>query len=352
MKKPKVSIIVPVYKTEKYLARCLKSLQEQTLTEIEIILVDDGSPDNCPELCDKAADEDKRIKVVHKTNAGAGMARNSGIDNAGGEYIGFVDSDDYVKKNMFEELYNAAEKYKAQLVISGMCFVGGNVFKNSGGYTENVYFKDYTLFETQEDIKQLLLGTTGALPHEPQDSRYGTSVWKNLYKKDVIEKNNIRFLSERKILSEDLLFVMDYIRNTERAVGVPAAYYYYCRNDESLSKAYDADRMGSFAVFLNELENRLKVSMPRTEYKIYFDRMAQAYVRVWCSQVIMYAQENGETYLELRKKLKDICTKKEIAISLKDYPWYKLPPKQAIFAFFVKHRLYFMQKLAVTMRSR
>ena len=90
-----------------------------------------------------------------------------------------------------------------------MCFVGGNVFKDNGGYTENVYFKDYTLFETREDIKQLLLGTAGALPHEPRDSRYGTGVWKNLYKKDVIEKNNIRFLSERKILSEDLLFVMD-----------------------------------------------------------------------------------------------------------------------------------------------
>ena len=91
MERPKVSIVVPIYKTEKYLNRCLQSLKEQTLNEIEIILVDDDSPDRCPEICDKAAAEDTRIKVIHKTNEGAGMAKNSGIESATGEYIGFID---------------------------------------------------------------------------------------------------------------------------------------------------------------------------------------------------------------------------------------------------------------------
>ena len=91
--KPKVSIIVPVYNVEKYLARCMESLLNQTLTEIEIILVDDGSPDNCPQMCDEYAKRDSRVKVIHKSNAGLGYARNSGLDVAIGEYIAFVELD-------------------------------------------------------------------------------------------------------------------------------------------------------------------------------------------------------------------------------------------------------------------
>lgn len=91
--KPKVSIIVPVYNVEKYLARCMESLLNQTLTEIEIILVDDGSPDNCPQMCDEYARRDSRVKVIHKSNAGLGYARNSGLDVAIGEYIAFVELD-------------------------------------------------------------------------------------------------------------------------------------------------------------------------------------------------------------------------------------------------------------------
>ena len=102
-----VSIIVPVYKVEKYLARCVESLINQTLKNIEIILVDDGSPDNCPALCDKWAEKDERIKVIHKENAGLGFARNSGMEIAEGRFIGFVDSDDYVKNDMFEQIGRA-----------------------------------------------------------------------------------------------------------------------------------------------------------------------------------------------------------------------------------------------------
>ena len=99
--KPKVSIIVPVYNVEKYLVRCMESLLNQTLKEIEIILVDDGSPDNCPQMCDEYARRDSRVKVIHKSNAGLGYARNSGLDVAVGEYIAFVDSDDYVDTSMY-----------------------------------------------------------------------------------------------------------------------------------------------------------------------------------------------------------------------------------------------------------
>ena len=138
MKNIKVSIIVPVYKTEKYLKRCLDSLLNQTLEDIEIILVDDGSPDSAPALCDNAAKTDGRIKVIHKKNEGLGMARNTGIDAACGKYIGFVDSDDFVKTNMYEYLYNTAVRHNADLIISGTCYVGGNIFGKENEYKEEV----------------------------------------------------------------------------------------------------------------------------------------------------------------------------------------------------------------------
>ncbi len=349
---PKVSVIVPVYKTEKYLKRCIDSLRRQTLNEIEIILVDDDSPDGCPKLCDDYAKEDSRIKVIHKENAGPGIARNAGLDISSGEYVGFVDSDDYVDENMFEKLYDAAKKNDAQLVLSGVCFVGGIMFKKDGEYTEKDYFKENELFETKNDIEKLMLGIAGALPEEPDDSRYGTSVWKNLYKRDVIENNGIKFLSERKILTEDALFNIDFVKHIKRAVGIRGAYYNYCRNGESISKSYDRNRLDKSIVFLNEVEKRIMNDIPKDRYKIYLDRLAQALGRVLCSQEIMYASENKTGYFTLKKKLKEICTTKEIADSLKNYPWYKLPPKQAVFAFAMKYRLYFLQRILVYARSR
>ena len=115
--KPKVSIIVPVYNVEKYLDRCMESLLNQTLKDIEIILVDDGSPDNCPQMCDDYAKTDSRVKVVHKANAGLGYARNSGLDVASGEYVAFVDSDDYVDTKIYESLLLEAENSGADVVF-------------------------------------------------------------------------------------------------------------------------------------------------------------------------------------------------------------------------------------------
>lgn len=101
---PKVSIVVPIYNVESYLERCIQALLNQTLKDIEIILIDDGSPDHCPQICNEYAQKDSRIKVIHKKNAGLGYARNSGLEIARGKYLAFVDSDDYVEANMYLSL--------------------------------------------------------------------------------------------------------------------------------------------------------------------------------------------------------------------------------------------------------
>ena len=108
---PKLSIIVPVYKVERYIERCISSLRNQTLTDIEIILVDDGSPDLCPQLCDEYAQKDSRIKVIHKANAGLGYARNSGLEIATGEYVAFVDSDDWLTEKYLEILLQKSSRF-------------------------------------------------------------------------------------------------------------------------------------------------------------------------------------------------------------------------------------------------
>lgn len=120
MADPLISVIVPVYKVEPYLRRCVDSILAQTLSDIEIILVDDGSPDGCPAICDSYALLDSRVKAIHKENGGLGSARNAGLDIASGRFIGFVDSDDYVSPGMFDTLYNALIKENADVCICSM----------------------------------------------------------------------------------------------------------------------------------------------------------------------------------------------------------------------------------------
>lgn len=110
---PEISIIVPIYKTESYLERCINSILNQSFTDFELILVDDGSPDSCPQICDAWAKKDKRICVIHKENGGLSSARNAGIYITRGNYIGFVDSDDWIAPDMYEMLYNSATKHNA-----------------------------------------------------------------------------------------------------------------------------------------------------------------------------------------------------------------------------------------------
>ena len=116
MSKPLLSIIVPVYNVEKYIERCIKSILNQSFTNFELILVDDGSPDNCGKICDEYKKKDSRIKVIHKKNGGLSDARNAGLNIATGKYIGFVDSDDIIHPQMYEKLFNCINKYNSDIV--------------------------------------------------------------------------------------------------------------------------------------------------------------------------------------------------------------------------------------------
>lgn len=225
---PKVSIIIPCYNVEKYLKRCLLSIVKQTLKEIEIILVDDGSTDNTSMLCDEWAKKDSRIKVIHKQNEGLGYARNSGLNLAQGEYIAFVDSDDYVDINMYEQLYNSSERGKYDAIFCGL---RQEIAPQS--YIQVQDFDNITIFK-EEQMSRLALSFLHKTELTPY-SRLFMSVWHGIYKRELIETLHLRFYSEREILSEDLPFQITFFKNSRNILFIPNCLYTYCLNTSSLS---------------------------------------------------------------------------------------------------------------------
>lgn len=251
----KISIIVPIYNVEKYLDRCVQSLLNQTLKNIEIILVDDGSPDKCPQMCDDYAQKDTRIKVIHKTNAGLGFARNSGLEIATGEYVAFVDSDDYVDTTMYEKLYNETINYKYDIVYCG--FVVEN--KDKSTFSENT--KNRTLYKNKEII-ELCRNMIACNPKEKKERTESMAVWHGIYKKEIINRNNIKFESERDILSEDIVFDASFLPLCKSIRNIPDSLYIHCYNNESLSKTFNEKKIiMNISLFkrLNEITSTYKL---------------------------------------------------------------------------------------------
>ena len=175
--RPKVSIVFPIYNNEKYLEKCIRSVMEQSLKEIEMILVDDGSKDSAPEICDKLAAEDSRIIVIHKKNEGSAAGRNLGIEMSKGEYIAFVESDDKVDPEMYTKLYQYALDTDADVIKCGFNFCEGEKRE------EATYF--YDIAEQ---------GQVFTAVEKPDILMYHASIWAGLYKASFIKDNNIRFV--------------------------------------------------------------------------------------------------------------------------------------------------------------
>ena len=246
----KVSIIIPIYNVEKYLDRCMESLLNQTLKDIEIIMVDDGSPDNCPQMCDDYAKQDSRVKVVHKKNAGLGFARNSGLDIATGEYVAFVDSDDYVGLNMYKTLYDRAEADKCDAVFCG--------FKKEFSPNRFIECKEcdtYTEYSSDK-MNELVLDFIAAPPHCKSEYIHDMSVWHSIYKRSLIEENNIRFISERDYVSEDIPFQIDFLKCCKKVGFIPDVFYVYCYNDGSLTKSFKPEKFKKIQALYHLLKER------------------------------------------------------------------------------------------------
>lgn len=223
----KISVIVPVYKTEDKLNRCIDSILNQTFTDFELILVDDGSPDNCGKICDEYALKDGRIIVIHKENGGVGEAKNTGIKNATGNYITFIDSDDYVDHDYLETLIKANNN-NYDLIVCGVKYVSSDTLQ----VNEKLDFGgDYII--NKEDFNKLI--------YRLLDLRALNYHVAKLYKLELVRKNGILFTDFRKTGADDTLFNFDFLAKANHLLILNKCIYNYVNYNNSTSHVFSAD---------------------------------------------------------------------------------------------------------------
>lgn len=235
----KISVIVPVYDVEAYLPRCVNSILSQSFTDFELILVDDGSPDNCGQICDEYAEKDNRVRVFHKQNGGVSSARNLGLYNARGEWITFIDSDDYVEVDYLKELMDTQQRYQVDYVVTV-----------KGGDSQDIEL------EICRDEYKLLF-------HKFKIDRNGYP-WGKLYNAAIIKTVDLHF-NERVRLGEDAMFTLLYLLETNSVTLISSdKYCYETERLGSLTKtlnSYESELAGKeeFDKIVNEIKNKLKL---------------------------------------------------------------------------------------------
>lgn len=211
---PKVSIVVPVYNVERYVDKCIESMLAQTYTNLEIVLVNDGSTDGSGTICDRWAAKDNRIKVIHKENGGVASARNAGIENSMGEYLYFVDPDDYIVPGLLKENFESCRGKAYDIIIFG--FIKDTVKSDGSITSEPVYAKDMSLVgkdEIRDNLTDYL------------SSSNGFSLWTKIVRKGLFTENGIVFPKMRR--GEDIFVSLDLYKNAESVKINKGAYYHY-----------------------------------------------------------------------------------------------------------------------------
>lgn len=254
-----VSVIVPIYKVEDYLERCVDSILAQTYPDLEVILVDDGSPDRCGEICEKYAEQDARVRVVHKENGGLSSARNAGLDIATGEFVLFTDSDDWIEPDMVEVLVAGLTENDADIATCNL-----RSESTSGVKKARVMNMQQAVLCFPETDYWKLLQISG--------SQYSIFAWNNLYRRDRIESLGLRFVPTQRILSEDQLFNWCYYATVRKAVYIDKPLYVYQVRENTLSRAEKpADILNRRVTLVCDLRTFLREhALPMPE-KAFFD---------------------------------------------------------------------------------
>lgn len=300
----KISVIVPVYNVEQYLTRCIRTIINQTYSNLEIILIDDGSTDNSGKICDSF--KDKRIKVIHKKNGGLGRARNTGIKNATGKYFMFVDSDDYLDFTIIENLYVQLISQKADTCIGGF----KRVFTNKVTSIKNPY-ADQT-FYNNEILTNVLVKMFGK--NSIKDDHIEMSVWKVLFNAKIIKENNILFPSEKKFISEDIIFDTEYFSKARTVTMSSDVGYNYCKNDDSLTTRYNSRRFELQKNLMCELLNRARALN-------IFEESNQRILNTFLSNVryCIKLDQKFLSYKQAKRNISRICDDELVRMSLKSY---------------------------------
>lgn len=324
-----ISVIVPVYKVEKYLNQCVDSITNQTYKNLEIILVEDGSPDNCGRICDEYAKKDSRIKVIHKENGGVSSARNVGLNTSTGNWIAFVDSDDWIEKEYFEAMINQAKKENANVILCGYNRIWkNNVEKvNASGETVNYTSKKYLINSLN-----------------PQTG-FGFCHMKLIQRECIGE---IRF-NENLVVGEDALFNIQISKNIEKAVFLKQPIYNYRNNSNSVVKRYDEN-------YANKYLYSMKVNKEYLLKNYYEEEILQNYYNFVAYHVMLvainYCYHPYNIVKNRRKLLKEVCNIKEFKEGIIRSNFENISLTRKITLFTLKYKLYIFTEIICKIRQK
>lgn len=295
-----VSVIIPVYQVEAYLERCVYSVLTQTLEDLEIILVDDGSLDECPQMCDRFAKADERVKVVHKVNGGLASARNAGLEVATGRYVFFLDSDDWIDSDTLSELVVLAEQYQVDFVRFRPMFAGwpdhadGDLCDFG---TENCLSQGYyNRIRIEKEVFPHLIAspslTLGAI----------VSACRSLYNREFLEINKLRFQEEIRYC-EDSLFSAQLVYASNSFYYLDGArYYHYFFNPSSITKSFKSDRWEICKRLMRAIENEFS---QRKDYD-FSDQIAL--MKIYCIMVALGQRNLLKNYRDRKRYCYEIVS--------------------------------------------
>lgn len=310
---PKISVIVPMYNLEKYLRKSLDSLISQSLIDIEIILVDDGSKDNTLNIAKEYELKDKRIILISKENGGVDTARNIALENASGDYIAFFDADDIMHKYMLEKIYIKAITDKCDLVVCGFKTIFLNKKIELTYINQNKNININTINNRSKVIGDFLEGK----------SKYSYVVWNKLFKRKLIEKNSIRFKSHAEIFGDDLFFIVEVLFKVNNIGIVNEILYEYRRRPNSIMTSYISDRY----IKLKKLENCIEKNLKKEDL---YEEVKKSFGIVCFGHYVdsMVAEKYSkhtlkEKYTSMRTMSKDKVLRKKHIGNIHEHNHYK-----------------------------
>lgn len=333
---PKVSVIVPVYNVEKYLERCLDSLINQTLKDIEIIVVNDGSTDNSLDILTKYVQNDCRIKIINKQNGGLSSARNVGLDVVNGEYISFVDSDDWIDLNMLKDMYENAVKENCDVV---MCSYTREYSDKSRVKKFNM--PDITIYNENEVSLKLHRKIIGPINEElanPEHTDSLVTAWGKLYKTELIKNNNIKFIDTSIIGTEDCLFNVYVFKYIKKAMFINKPYYFYWKeNVNSLTSIHKSNLKNRWMNMYRYIKEFLDENQyDEVFYKALNNRICMSTLGLGLNEC---SKANKISELNKIKNIKDILSDEVIVNAFSKLKLNYFPIHWRLFYFFNKNKL-------------
>ena len=338
MMEPFVSIIVPVYKVpEQYLRKCIESTMTQTLKNIEILLVDDGSPDQCGKICDEYAEKDKRIQVLHKKNGGLSSARNFGCKAAQGKWVMFVDGDDWIEPDMCQTMYSAGEEKQVQLV---MCGIMKDYGKSATEY--KFYLEDGKVYKDQECkwLQQQLLVYNGNI----------AVAYSKLIDRKLLIDNQIFHDEVLRQGAEGVEFNLRLFEKLESATFINKPFYHYIYNENSISASHNEANHEFVIKCFEKIKAFIDTSDNKEMLKPWFDNRL-LYVIVTTAISGYFNPTNTEPYVDKKRKYAVYLEKPIVKEALKTKNTVGIGKQREVVLFFIKHRMYWIVNMMGKMRK-